>query len=228
MPVRVHPHPPIRVINVNVSQLTIYSLSLLVMLGIGATQAAIPKQPNANSQALQKAQGMVRQLSEEKAALEAEKIDLQEQLQKLAVQVKQLAPLQVDVQRYQADAETLRGHNSNLSAQVAAGQQKQQVLQQKLREIVAQAKQIQADNQLLVSAVKEREQWIGQCRDKNPSLVAANRELLGKYQDRGFWDRVAEWEPFTGIANVDKQNAVENYQFKLEDLQVTEFGDDRK
>jgi len=222
---KVHPNLSIRVINVNVSKLKIYPLPLLVMLWISTTHAAVPKQPSANSQALQKAQGMVRQLSEEKAALEAEKNALQEQMKKLEAQVKQLSPLQAEVQRYQADAETLRGNNGALNSQLSTVRQKQHALQHQLREIVGQAKQIQADNQLLVSAVREREQWINRCRGKNQQLVAANQDLLGKYQERGFWDRVAELEPFTGIGKVETQNSVETYQFKLEDLKVTEFTD---
>lgn len=212
----------------NVSKLKIYLLPLLATLLIGVAHAAVPKQPSANSQALQKTQGMVRQLSEEKAALAAEKTALQEQLQKLEAQVKQLSPLQAEVQRYQVDAETLRGNNGALSSQLSTAQQKHQALRHQLREIVGQAKQIQADNQLLVAAVKEREQWINRCSGKNQQLVAANQDLLDKYLDRGFWDRVAELEPFTGIGNVEKQNTAENYLFKLEDLKVTEFADDRK
>jgi len=34
---------------------------------------------------------------------------------------------------------------------------------------------------------------------------------------------VAEIEPFTGIGKVETQNRVETYQFKLEDLKVTDF-----
>jgi hypothetical protein len=77
--------------------------------------------------------------------------------------------------------------------------------------------------------VKEREQWITQCGQKNRGLVAAATELSGKYQEnRSIWQSLSEAEPFTGIGNMDKQNTVENYQFKLEDLKVTPFESDEK
>jgi septal ring factor EnvC (AmiA/AmiB activator) len=197
-------------------------LALCCTLNVNAVYAQ-PKPENPSSQALKKAQGVVRQLTEEKTVLETEKTALQEQVKKLEGLVKQLEPLPGEVRRYQTAAETLRTGNSTLAAQLAHAQQKQQELHRKLQEVVAQAKLIQTDNQLLVSAVKERGQWISRCADKNRGLVTANGELVGKYKDKGFWGKLGELEPFTGIANVEIQNTVESYQFKLDDLAVTAF-----
>jgi chromosome segregation ATPase len=200
----------------------------LPLLGILLTStsvtAAVQKPPNPDNQALKKAQGMVRQLGEEKAVLETEKTALQEQVQKLDALVKQLAPLQTALQQAQAGSEVLSKNNATLQSQLLQAQQKQQNLQKKLQEVIGQAKQIQSDNQLLVSAVKEREQWITQCTEKNHGLLAANHELIDKYQHKGLWQRAAELEPFTGIAKVETQATVESYQYKLEDLTITDFG----
>ncbi len=200
------------------------ALLILICLLHGAALAA-PKQETPEQQAYKKAQGVVRQLTEEKRTLETEKAGLLEQVKKLESAVKQLEPLQGEVQLHKTQAETLRNTNSALEAQLSSERGKEQDLHQKLKDIVAQAKLIQNDNQLLVSAVKERGQWISQCSDKNRRLVEANQALLGKYQDQGFWDKLAEAEPFTGIARVETQNTAESYQFKLEDLKVTAFAD---
>lgn len=93
----------------------------------------------------------------------------------------------------------------------------------KIKEIVAQAKKIQGDNLLLVEAVKEREQWIGQCAQKNQAMLETNGELVRFYQDKGFWDKVGDLEPLTGIGKVNTENTVQDYQFKLRDLKVTPF-----
>ena len=201
------------------------ALLVLICLLHGADACAAPKQETPEQQAYKKAQGVVRQVTEEKRALETEKAGLLEQVKKLESAVKQLEPLQGEVQLHKTQAETLRNANSALEAQLSSQRGKEQDLHQKLKDIVAQAKLIQNDNQLLVSAVKERGQWIDQCSDKNRQLVEANQALLGKYLDQGFWDKLAETEPFTGIARVDTQNTVESYQFKLEDLKVTVFSD---
>jgi len=198
-------------------------LLLLLCLLSGANAAAAPKQESAGQQAFKKAQGVIRQISEEKRALETEKTLLLEQVQKLESIVKQLEPLQAETLLQKTQAETLRNANGALEAQVLSEREKQQNLRNKINEIVAQAKLIQNDNRLLVSAVGERERWMKQCSDKNGQLIEAHRALLGKYRDKGFWDKVAELEPFTGIGKVETQNTEETYQFKLEDLKVTDF-----
>jgi len=196
---------------------------LLLCLLIGVNADAAPKRESARQQAIKKAQGVIRQISEEKRALETEKTVLLEQVQKLESIVKQLEPLQAEVQLQKTQAETLRNTNGALEIQIQREREKQQNLRNKINEIVAQAKLIQNDNRLLVSVVGEREQWVKQCSDKNGQLIEAHRVLLGKYRDKGFWDSVAEIEPFTGIGKVESQNTEETYQFKLEDLKVTDF-----
>ncbi|MDO9106864.1 MAG: hypothetical protein Q7U57_18130 [Methylovulum sp.] len=202
----------------------IYLLLLLLLPGIAAHAA--PKQESAGQQAFKKAQGVVRQLTEEKRVLETEKAALLEQLTKLENIVQQLEPLQGELQQHKTQAETLRASNSALSAQLDIERRKQQELHGKIKTIVAQAKLIQNDNQLLAAAVTEREQWIRRCSDNNRQLLEANQALLGKYQDKGFWDKLANIEPFTGIGKVETQNTVETYQFKLQDLKVTDFAED--
>lgn len=195
----------------------------LLLLCLAQAAAAEPKQESGAQQALKKAQGIVRQLSEEKRALETEKTALLEQVAKLDSVAKQVEPLQSELQRHKAGAESIRQANQALAMQLRGEQEKTQGLHRKLQEIVATAKLIQNDNGLLVAAVKEREQWISQCSEKNRQLQEANQALLDKYQDKGFWHSVAELEPFTGIARVETQNTVETYRFKLEDLKATAF-----
>ncbi len=201
-------------------------LLILVCLLHGAQIGAAPKQETPEQQVFKKAQGVVRQLTEEKRALETEKAGLLEQVKKLEGVTRQLEPLQGEVQLHKTQAETLRNANNALEAQLNGEREKQQNLHGKIKDIVAQAKLIQNDNQLLVSAVKERERWTSQCADKNRQLLEANHALVDKYRDRDFWDKLAEVEPFTGIAKVEAQNTVEIYQFKLDDLKVTAFADE--
>jgi hypothetical protein len=205
---------------------TVFRFSLAamcLMLGSACAHAEASKQNAAAAQALKKTQGMLRQLSQEKIALETEKSKLLEQMKKLETRVNQLEPLTGEIERYKAGEALLQNTNSALAAQVNSGREKQQALLHKQQEIVAQAKLIQKDNRHLVEAVKEREQWISQCRDKNNSLLEGSRELLAKYKEKGFWDKVGELEPFTGIGNIEAETTEHNYRFKLQDLSVTPF-----
>lgn len=194
------------------------------------TFAAQPKQSDAAQQALKKAQGVLKQLGEEKAALETEKktlsdekIALQSQIEKLESALKQISPLQAEVAAQKSAADSLRNSNGALSSQLSRSQENERELNKKLQETVAQAKLIQNDNQLLVSAVQERERWIGRCDEKNRDVIHAANELTTKYQNKSFLEKLSEVEPFTGIGNVEMENTVQNYQFKLEDLKVTAF-----
>ncbi|MDD2864558.1 MAG: hypothetical protein PHC99_07510 [Methylococcales bacterium] len=194
------------------------------------TFAVEPKQSDAAQQALKKAQGVLRQLNEEKVALEAEKktlsdekAALQTQVEKLESAIKQLSPLQAEVAAQKSAADSLRNSNGALSSQLSRSQANERDLNKKLQDTLAQAKLIQNDNQLLVSAVQERERWITRCGEKNRDVIAAANELSAKYQSKSAWATLSEIEPFTGIGNVDEQNKLQDYQFKLDDLKVTPF-----
>ncbi len=186
------------------------------------TYAQGVKQSNAADQALRKAQGMLRQLGQEKAALESEKSELLQQLKHLEAEVKQLRPLQQDVERYRAEMGSLQGVTNKLRSNLDKAHQQEQVRSERQQKIIDQARQIQSDNQLLVNAVQEREQWIGVCAANNINLVEINQELLDQYQKKGFFQKLGKLDLLTGVANVAAENLVENYQYRLEDLAVTQ------
>lgn len=213
----------------NSFQFSILTLMLAVIFS-PPMFAAQPKQSDAAQQALKKAQGVLKQLNEEKAALETEKktlsdekAALQTQVEKLESALKQLSPLQAEVVAQKSAVDSLRNSNGALSSQLSRSQANERELNKKLQETVAQAKLIQNDNQLLVSAVQERERWIGRCDEKNRDVIHAANELTTKYQNKSFLEKLSEVEPFTGIGNVEMENTEQNYQFKLEDLKVTAF-----
>ena len=119
--------------------------------------------------------------------------------------------------------ENLQGIKSTLESRLDKAQKQEQTLIRKQQKIIAEARKIQNDNQLLVAAVQEREQWINDCTIKNVNLVETNQELFNLYQGKSFWQKFGEFEPLTGLANVTIENKVESYQYRLEDLTVTPF-----
>jgi len=185
------------------------------------------KAPSGGDAMLKKAQGMIRQLSQEKTALEAEKTAwlndksaLDAKVQALTAAVEKLLPLQAEVERYKSGLEAVR---ANLEAQLGQERQSRQALLAKHNDVVAKARDIQSDNQLLVQAVQEREQWIADCTTRNRAMQTANQEILAKYQEKGVWQQLAELEPVTGIARVETESVVEGYQYKLQQLKITPF-----
>jgi len=190
------------------------------------TGAAEPKNGDGGA-AIKKAQGLIRQLSQEKMALEAEKTawqndktTLEAKLKSLEENVKKLLPLQGELEQYKSTLESTR---NQLEGQLGQERQQRQALLTKHNEVIAKANAIHADNQLLVQAVQEREQWIEQCSSNNKALRAANLEILNKYQDKGLLQQLGELEPITGIGKIETENAVEEYRYKLQQLKITPF-----
>jgi myosin heavy subunit len=213
--------------------LVVNCLTMILCTALWAnTAAAEPKngQDAAMQQVLRKAQGVVRQLTQDKAALEAEKAALtaekaalEEKVRKLEEALKPLEALPAEVARCKADTESLRSAKTNLESQLGQGREQAQALLKKHQEVIAKARDIRADNLLLVEAVKEREQWIEQCGKRNRDLVGTGRELAEKYKDKSFWDELGDLEPLTGIGKVKSETAAEEYRYRLQRLKATPF-----
>ncbi|CAL1239701.1 hypothetical protein [Candidatus Methylocalor cossyra] len=187
----------------------------------GGAVAQAPKSDAAIVQTLRKAQGMLRQLSQEKADLEAKNAALDERVKALEARVRQLEPLEGQVKQQKLNLEALQGSNAALQQRISGDAERLRALGERQRQLGAELEKYRRDNRLLVDAVKERGRWIEQCAGKNRSLLEVNRELLKKYRDKGFWDEFKAVEPFTGIGAVAEENAVQDFRYKLEDLEIT-------
>lgn len=202
-------------------------LCLLVLLAGIERVHAEPKTAAPGGEAIKKAQGLIRQLSQEKQALEAEKAawasekaTLDAKIKSLEAAVSQLAPLQGEVVRYKAGLEAVK---TSLEAQLGQQRQREQALLQKHNDVVKQARAIRDDNQLLVQAVQEREQWISQCSETNQKLQSASRQAIQRYQQKGLLQELAELDPITGIGQVETERVAEDYRYQLKQLQITPF-----
>jgi len=203
------------------------ALSLLLgVLGLFESALAAPRASD-SSAAIKKAQGIIRQLTLEKSALvaekttwEAEKIAKDSTLSSLEALVKKLQPLEGEVARYKSGLESVK---TSLESKLGQQRQREQALQQKHTDVVTKANAIFADNQLLVQAVQEREQWITECGARNKKLQTFYFEILNKYKEKGVWEQLAELDPLTGIGKVATENVVQDYKYKLQQLKITPF-----
>ena len=246
---------------------------LTIMTGflVAPIALAAPKGDPDIVKTLNKAQGMIRQLSQEKAELEGKLAPMQKELddtkraleekskqmeakaKELQARDRDLQALQVDVKRkgdqiaahernadiFKKNNEILKKNNEILKENTEEIKAQAHKLKEELvgkletakgqmQEVRQQAQQLeqelnanQQDNQLLVAAVKERSEWIDKCGRKNADLVKANKQMLDNIGNQSFWDTLKEAEPFTGIGRVEKENKMEGYRYKLNDLRVT-------
>lgn len=196
-------------------------------LAAGHTASAEPAKGGGDAavvQTLRKAQGMLRQLSQEKADLEAKNAELEGQIKALkALEPKaaQVEPLQNQLAQAKASLEALHGSNASLQQQIGTQNSRLQTAAEQQQKTAGSLARTQRDNQLLVNAVKERTHWIEECTGKNQALVRANREMVEKFGSRDFWDNFKETEPLTGLGSVAKENLAQEFHYKLDDLEVT-------
>jgi len=200
---------------------------LAVVLGLllwHLNAMAEPRNPETGlKEVLRKAQGVMRQLNEdktrletEKAALQTEKTALEQQVRQLTATLGKLETLPDALARCQADAGILHGALGQSRSQEAALKRQQQALTEHTR-------QVESDNQWLVAAVREREQWIERCGENNRHLVQGSEALAEKYRQQSLWKRLAELEPLTGIGAIQTENAAEAYRYQMHQLKVTPF-----
>lgn len=196
-------------------------LTASLLLTAPVVLAEAKKEDAAMLQTLRKAQGMLRQVSQEKAELETRNAQLQDQVTSLEGRVKELAPLEAQVREARASLDQMHSQNEGLQHRISEGADRYRSLAEKERGVAAELSQFKRDNQTLVDAVRERSGWVDSCTQKNADLLNINRELVGKYQSKGFWTKVREIEPFIQTGQVDKENEAQGYRYRLEDLQVT-------
>lgn len=203
----------------------VYRLLLACMLPLSCAHAE-PKSPESNA-LIKKAQGIIRELSQQKNTLEAEKtawlaekFALSAEIDALRAAARRSDSLQAELARTQTAAAALQ---QNLSGRIEQSRQREHTLEQKYRQLTGQAQAVRDDNLLLVEAVRERERWITQCGDKNRQLRETAEDIVRHYRDKGVLQTLAELEPFTGIADVAGESAAEDYRYRLRQLKVTPY-----
>ncbi|MDD5034368.1 MAG: hypothetical protein PHE55_06385 [Methylococcaceae bacterium] len=194
---------------------------LCALLWATAAPAEPPKGDAAMLQTLRKAQGLLRQVSQEKTELEAKNAELQEKLKTLEARASRVEPLENEVRQHKTALETLRGETSSLQSRIQADSEQMRGLSERRKKTIDILHKYKQDNQFLVNAVAERGRWIEACTGKNRQLHQANREMLEQFDKRGFWENLKSAEPLSGIGSVAEENRAQEFQFKLDDLQVT-------
>lgn len=209
-------------------------IRLAILMGIGIVADSVHAQPKggdaAMQQVLRKAQGVIRQLTEEKAAFERQKLELENQKAGLEADKSSLiaektallndkTSLEAKVKKLETAIKPLEA----LPAELNRCKLGNQILQQTKTKLMGKVHLLESNNTLLLEAVKERERWITACGKKNQELVTSANELVGKYKDKSIWEEVGDAEPFTGIGRVNTENSAEEYRYKIEHLKATTF-----
>jgi len=174
-----------------------------VMLGIAMLMTALltsgeAKAADAADQKVERMQRMLRQVSQERDSLQAENTRLKSEIEELN--------LKHTGARKSSDAALAKSRESN-AALGAELQRTEQNLRQTLSE-----------KNLLQETVVGQAQQLETCESHNVKLLQVNRDLLGQYENKGFFDSLMQREPITGLKGVELENIVQDYQDRLDRL----------
>lgn len=195
-------------------------ISMLLLLALSCTAAAETTRRETGDNALRKAEYMLRQLSQEKADLQAENANLGGKLQELQ---KKFDELQAKFTGTEQHLDRARASNEQLVSRIGRDNERMTELMEKYHDTVKTLQASKQDNQLLINAVAERNDWMQVCRERNEGLYKANLDLLQRYQNKGVLEALKQRDKLTGLTSVKVENEVQEYRFRLEDLQVSKF-----
>ncbi len=198
-------------------------LGLLVACGLLLVAGGAPAQQGneQTAQALARAQGLLRQLAQEKAAVDTELAQLRAENAKLKKSVgrteAQLAESQASLESSTREATSVRtklgGTEKRLERTTGqlrevVAKYKEQAL--KLRETEAQRNELQANLEATSRQLEDAER-------KNLALYQINRDVLAEFEQEGPWDGLLRKEPVTGFKQVEIENLVQEYEDRMRD-----------
>ncbi len=169
---------------------------------------------------VRKLQYMLRQVSEEKASLEADNGKLKADL---TTETKKKKELQSKLDKLEKRLTSSEGTNLKLVSRIKQDNERMKKMIAMYKETVVRLRKENQDNQLLVNAVTERNQWMDQCKSKNSEMYTLNIELMKRYRNKDFTEDALEKEPITGLVAVQLENQEQKYRFRLQDLQTIKF-----
>lgn len=211
------------VFNISTRSAGIVLVTMLLSAPVVCAQQSDPVQLQ---QALAKAQGLLRQIAQQKGALEAEKATMQAQLANME---NQLNRTQAKLMKSQDDLASsqreVQGSNNTLSST----QDRLVRVENRLKEVVEKYKALDRSHQetllektSLENELSDNKQMLEDARKKNSDMAEINNELLEKLTNKSGWDALLESEPFSRIGRVRLENIQQDYRFRLEDARITD------
>lgn len=202
---------------------------ILLCIGVlgmsaGNAMAEVRRDAAGASNPMRKMQYMLRELSDEKSALEADNGKLKA---RLTTETKKNKKLQTRLDSLDKRLGKSKDDILKLVSRINKDNERMKKMIAIYKETVAKLRTENQDNQLLVNAVTERNQWMKQCKLKNSEMYTLNIELMKRYRNKDFTEDALEKEPVTGLVAVQLENQEQKYRFRLQDLQTPAFKSDK-
>lgn len=209
-------------------------VAVVLLCAIAADASAQQVDP-----AVARAQQLLKQVAAQKQQLETELANAREEMAKKEAEYKtQIEALKSEneattstLSETKATLEEAQQTNVSLGSQLSGTQgrlgktqteladtvQKLQETEAKLQQTIAERDAMKAD---LEARLAEQTRLREETEAKNLKLYEYNVELMNVYASKGVMDSLLQREPFTGIKQVEIENILEEYSYKLDQQKV--------
>lgn len=167
----------------------------------------------------------LQQATAERTKLQADNDGLKKELEELKEKYAKTTAAQSSLQQKAREAELASTRQQTTGKDTSEALEKSKAQLQELigkfRETAQSLKTTETDNTNLKTQLETQERTYKTCVDRNAGMYFLNDEILRRMEDRGFWSKLSEHEPFTKIARTRLENLIDDYRYRVEELRVT-------
>lgn len=198
---------------------TIFYLIALVFIAFSATlEASAPRDGGgANAQT----QALIQQLGSERTRLSAENAKLKKKVKELESELETVGQENAEVSSALSKTQNKLSAKSELSDELVnrlnEAKSKLTEIIAKFRETISNLRKVENESAQRAQEITRLDRELKTCATSNVALSELGFEILAKYEDKGFWDRMGQNEPFTKIKKVQIENLVDDYTYLVED-----------
>lgn len=194
------------------------AVCLLVIGNCDAQQAADPQQTAA---ALARAQGLLRQIGQQKVQLETDNATLAAELagttQRLERAAAKLKNLELDLASSERQSERDASAIERLRSRLEKTTERLREFVEKYKTTSRTLAQTQFEKTTVEEELARTREELADAERKNLALYSTNVELLDLYTNKTPLQGILQREPFTGISNVEFENIRERYEYEMYD-----------
>ena len=198
----------------------IYPLVALFTLTAVPLYAEAPR-GGANDQT----QALIQQLGMERTRLNAENAKLKKEIKELKEEAEALAEENAQTDKELNNVQGQLNAKSDLSDQLLERlnlmKSRMDELIAKFRETVNNLTAVEEESAIRGQEISRLERELKSCATNNVALSKIGYEVLSKYENKGFFDRAGQVEPFTRIKKVQIENMVDEYTYLIQDQEYS-------
>lgn len=194
-----------------------YILFILYVSILYPCHAEVASRGGTNDQS----QALIQQLGAERTRLTAENAKLKKQLKDAESQLEELEKENTKTSKTLSSVQNQLSSKSDLSdkltEQLTQAKTRMEELIAKFRETITSLRNVESESAQQSQQITQLERELNTCATNNVALSKLGFEVLENYENKGFWSRAGQKEPFTQLKKVQIENLVDEYTYLIQD-----------